>query len=211
VEKILIADSQPVFRLGLRQVLAGTQRLFFVAEAGDEEQALVRVTTGDYDLMITDIAISPTDGLQLVAEIKRVRPSLRVFILSMEPEEQYALRCLRAGASGYLSKQTEPEEVLTAVCRVLDGGTYVSPSLAQQLLASLVQKERESPPHHALSAREGQIMCLLGSGMTVSQIARELSLSVKTVSTHRARILSKLEMETNADLIRYTRQNGLVD
>jgi two-component system, NarL family, invasion response regulator UvrY len=209
--RILVADSQPVFRRGLRQVFADTPDLQVVAEAGSEEQVLFRLTNAEYDLIVLDIDLSATDGIQLLAEVKRIRPYLRVFILSREPEQQYALRCLRAGASGYLGKESDPEEILTAVRKILEGGTYVSPALAQQLLASLVQKERASLPHHALSAREDQIMRLLGSGTTVSQIARDLCLSVKTVSTHRARILSKLNMQSNADLIRYTAQHGLID
>lgn len=211
MRKILIADDQPVFRRGLREVLDETPDLEIAGEAGDGQAAILRATTSDYDLIVLDIGLPAVDTFTVLAEIKRLRPALPVLILSIQPEEQYALRSLRAGASGYLTKQAAPDEVITAIRRVLEGGTYVSPSLAQQLLASLVQREVDTLPHHALSTRENQVMCLIGSGRTVSQIARDLSVSVKTVSTHRARILQKLNLKNNADLIRYTTQNRLVD
>lgn len=211
MRKILIADDQPLSRRGLREVLGETPDLVVAGEAGEGQEAILRATSGDYDLIVLDIGLPAVDTFTVLAEIKRLRPALPVLILSIQPEEQYALRSLRAGASGYLTKRAAPDEVITAVRKVLEGGTYVSPSLAQQLLASLVQREAETLPHHVLSAREIQVMCLIGSGRTVSEIARDLSVSVKTVSTHRARILQKLNLRNNADLIRYTTQNRLVD
>jgi two-component system, NarL family, invasion response regulator UvrY len=211
VKKVLVADHQPVFRRGLRQVIEEIQDLQVAGEAGDGQAAMLRATTGDYDLVVLDIDMPLQDGFTVLREIKRERPSLPVIVFSMRPEEEYALRSLRAGASGYLSRDSDPDEFKAAFQKILEGGTYVSPALAQHLLASLVQKESEVLPHSTLSARENQIMCLIASGRTVSQIARDLSLSVKTVSTHRTRILSKMNLRNNADIARYATQNRLVD
>jgi len=209
--KVLIADHQPVFRRGLRQVVEETEGVQVTGETGEGRAALSGVTMGDYDLVLLDIDMPLQDGFNVIREIRRERPSLPILVYSVRPEEEYALRSLRAGASGYLSRDSDPAEFRTALQKISEGGTYVSPALAQHLLASLVQKESEALPHSALSARENQIMCLIASGKTVSEIARDLSLSVKTVSTHRARILSKMNLKNNADIVRYATQNRLVD
>jgi len=209
--KILIADHQPVFRRGLRQVLEETEGVQVTGETGEGRAALYGITTGDYDLVLLDIDMPVQDGFNIIREMRRERPSLPILVYSVRPEEEYALRSLRAGASGYLSRDSDPSEFRTALQKISDGGTYVSPALAQHLLASLVQRESETLPHSALSARENQIMCLIASGRTVSEIARDLSLSVKTVSTHRARILSKMNLKNNAEIVRYATQNRLVD
>ena len=174
------------------------------------EDALQRALTGDYDLVLLDVSLPLLDGIEVLSQLKRERPGLPVLVLSMHPEEQYALRALRAGAAGYVTKDRAPEELHAAIRTVLEGGTYISPS-ARHLLASLIHAEEEQPAHRALSPREYQIMCLLASGKTVSETARELFLSVKTVSTHRARILKKLNLKTTGDLIRYATKNRLVE
>jgi DNA-binding NarL/FixJ family response regulator len=211
VRKILIVDDQPIFCRGLKQVLGETPDLMPVCETGNGRQAIVRATSGAYDLVVLVLGMSTADGYELLAEIKRQKPRLPVLVLSMHSEEHVALGALRSGASGYLTKQCEPEELLTAIRKILEGGTYVSAFLAQRLLATLVERRAGAVSNHALSARENQIMCMIASGRTVSEIARQLSLSVKTVSTHRARILAKLELKNNADLVRYATQNQLVD
>jgi len=209
--KVLIADHQPVFRRGLRQVVEEAEGVQVTGETGEGRTALYGVSTGDYDLVLLDIDMPLQEGFNIIREIRRERPSLPILVYSARPEEEYALRSLRAGASGYLSRDSDPAEFRTALQKISEGGTYVSPALAQHLLASLVQRESEVLPHSVLSARENQIMCLIASGRTVSEIARDLSLSVKTVSTHRARILSKMNLKNNAEIVRYATQNRLVD
>jgi two-component system invasion response regulator UvrY len=211
VRKVLIVDHQPVFRRGLRQVVEETEGVQVTGETGEGRAALREAATGEYDVVLLDIDMPLQDGFNILMEIRRERPSLPVLVYSVRPEEEYALRSLRAGASGYLSRDSDPVEFRAAFQKVSEGTTYVSPALAQHLLASLVQKESEVLPHSALSARENQIMCLIASGKTVSEIARDLSLSVKTVSTHRARILGKMNLKNNADIVRYATQNRLVD
>ena len=208
--RILIADDHPVFRRGLRQIIEGTPDMVVAAEAADGREALLKAETGDYDLVLLDIAMPLRNGLDVLSQLKRQRPTLPILMLSMHPEEQYAVRALRAGASGYLTKESAPEELVVAIRKVSTGGKYVSASLAEHL-ASLVQEKGDSLPHETLSGREYQIMCLIASGKTVSEAAGELSLSVKTVSTYRARILEKLRLKNTAELIRYAAKNELVE
>ncbi len=181
-----------------------------VAEAADGAEALRKARTGDCDVVLLDIAMPVKNGIDALTQLKHERPALPVLMLSMHPEEQYAVRALRAGASGYLTKESAPEELVAAIRKVSAGGKYVSVSLAEHL-ASIVQSAGESPSHETLSGREYQVMCLIAAGKTVSEVARELSLSVKTVSTYRARILEKLQMKNNAELMRYATRHQLVD
>lgn len=208
--RILIADDHPVFRRGLKQIIEEAPDLVVVAEAADGAEALRKARTGDCDVVLLDIAMPVKNGVDALTQLKHDRPALPVLMLSMHPEEQYAVRALRAGASGYLTKESAPEELVAAIRKVSAGGKYVSVSLAEHL-ASIVQNAGESPSHETLSGREYQVMCLIAAGKTVSEVARELSLSVKTVSTYRARIMEKLQMKNNAELMRYATQNQLVD
>jgi two-component system, NarL family, invasion response regulator UvrY len=208
--KILIADDHPVFRRGLKQIIEETADLVVAAEAANGREALLNARTGDYDVVLLDITMPIRDGLDVLSQLKHERPTLPVLILSMHPEEQYAVRALRAGASGYLTKESAPEELVAAIRKVSAGGKYVSASLAERL-ASIVLEEGEVLPHETLSGREYQIMCLIASGKTVSEAARELALSVKTVSTYRTRILEKLKLKSTAELIRYATKNELVE
>lgn len=180
-----------------------------VDEAANGVEALEKAKTGAYDLILLDITMPKKDGIDVLTQLKRTSPALPVLVLSMHPEEQYAVRVVRAGASGYLTKESAAEELVTAIRKVSQGGKYVSASLAERLV-SLVQNEAVLLPHETLSHREYQVMYLLASGKTVSEVARELVLSIKTVSTYRSRVLRKLQLKNNAELIRWAAENRLV-
>jgi len=178
-------------------------------EASDGHQALEQVRSGDYDLVLLDIAMPGRNGLDVLKQLKFERAHLPVLMLSMYPEEQYAVRTLRAGASGYLTKESAPGELISAIRKVCKGGRYVTASLAEKLALDL-QADTGRPLHELLSDREYQVVALIASGKTVSEIAAELSLSVKTVSTHRTRALEKMGMKTNAEITYYAVKHGLV-
>jgi DNA-binding NarL/FixJ family response regulator len=208
--RVLIADDHPLFRWGLKQIIAETSDLVLADEAADGREALLKARTGDYDLVLLDISMPFMNGLDVLSQLKSDRPTLPVLMLSMHPEEQYAVRAVRAGASGYLTKESAPEELVAAIRKVSKGGKYVSASLAQAL-ASMLNEDDTRLPHETLANREYQVMRSIASGKSVSEIAQELSLSVKTVSTYRTRILEKMRMTNNAELIRYAIKNELVD
>jgi two-component system invasion response regulator UvrY len=208
--KILIADDHPVVRQGLKQIIAETADIVVSGEAVDGLEAINKVRAGDYDVVLLDISMPVKNGIDVLAQLKYERPKLPVLMLSMHPEEQYAVQALRAGASGYLTKDSAPEELVGAIRKVSTGGKYVGASLAEKL-ASIVQKGCPELPHQTLSERELDVMRLIASGKTVSEIARELSLSVKTISTYRSRILKKMQMKNNAQLTRYAINNRLID
>jgi two-component system invasion response regulator UvrY len=208
--KILIADDHPVFRRGLKQIIAEIPDTVVVDEATNGWEALQMTRAGDYDTVILDISMPGKSGIDVLAQLIREKPKLPVLMLSMHPEEQYAVRALRAGASGYLTKESAPEELVAAIQKVSTGGKYVSSSLGEKL-ASIVQHKAEQLPHEILSHREYQVMCLIASGRAITEIARELSLSVKTVSTYRSRILQKMKMKNSSELTRYAINNSLID
>jgi DNA-binding NarL/FixJ family response regulator len=162
------------------------------------------------DVVLLDISMPGRSGLEILQQLKRAHPALPVLVFSVHPENQYALRAFKAGASGYLTKDSIPEELVTAIRKVVRGGRYVSPSLAEHLVLE-VTTGADKPPHASLSDREYQVLCLLASGKTVTEIAKELALSVKTVSTHRSRILAKMRMKTNAELMHYAIRHRLVE
>ncbi|HEY3493999.1 MAG TPA: response regulator transcription factor [Polyangiaceae bacterium] len=207
--KVLIADDHPVVRLGLRQLLAESPDIHVGAEVGTAADVLARVSEQRFDVIVLDISLQGRNGIELIGEIKKLRPEARVLILTMHPEEQYAVRAIRAGAAGFLNKESAPERLTEAVKRLAQGGRYVSAELAEAL-ASLVAGEAVGHPHERLSDREFEILKLIASGKTVSQVAEMLALSVKTVSTHRTRLLKKMEMKTNAELTHYAVRQGLV-
>ena len=207
--RILIVDDHAIVRRGLRQILQ-EQGMDSVDEAMNGREALDRVRKNGYDLVLLDISMPGNSGLDVLKQIKDERPRLPVLMLSMHPEEQYALRALKAGASGYLTKETAPEQLLTAVSKILQGGKYVSEMLAEHM-ASHLDRGGDRLPHEELSDREFQIMRMLASGRTASEIGLELSLSVKTVSTYRTRVLSKMGFKGNADITRYALQNKLLE
>ena len=205
---ILIADDHPIVRYGLKQILAETPQKAAVDEASNGTEVLSKVRQRDYDVVLLDISMPGMNGLDTLKELRTKRPGLPVLILSIHPEEQYALRVLKAGASGYLTKDSAPDELIAAIQKVSSGGKYISPSLADRLALNL-QTNVELAAHEALSDREYHVMCLIASGKTVKDIAEELSLSVKTISTYRARILTKMRINSNAELIRYAVQHEL--
>jgi two-component system invasion response regulator UvrY len=207
---ILIVDDHPVVRKGLKQILEAEFDPANIGEAEDSRQALELVRSQPWDVVILDISIPPRSGLDILGEIKAERPKLPVLILSIHPEDQYAVRALRAGASGYLTKECAPKELVNAVGMILKGGKYISSSLAEKL-ADRLSPDAQLPLHERLSDREFQVLCLIASGKTTSEIAAELFLSVKTIGTFRARILEKMGMKSNAELARYAIKNGLIE
>ncbi|HYY93141.1 MAG TPA: response regulator transcription factor [Pyrinomonadaceae bacterium] len=207
--RVLIADDHAVVRRGLTQLLAEEYPALSVGEARDASEVLQLARAQDWDIIILDISMPGRSGLEVLKELRQARPKVPVLVLTSHPEEQYALRVLKAGAGGYMTKEGAPEHLIEAVRRVAAGGRYIGPKLAE-LLAANVGVDAERPPHESLSDREYLVLCLIGSGKTVGEIAAELSLSVKTVSTYRARLLEKMGMKTNAELMIYAIKNGLV-
>ncbi|MDO9118425.1 MAG: response regulator transcription factor [Nitrospira sp.] len=202
--KILLVDDHALVRRGVAHVLQEDLPDLTIVEKGTALDALEAVHATPWDLVILDINLPDKSGLDALKDIKRISPDLPVLILSLYPEAQYARRALKAGASGYLTKDTAPEEVTTAVKRILQGGRYVSAALAEQLAADLGTTSGEArEPHERLSDRELEVLRLIGSGRTPTEIAEQLALSIKTVSTYRARILEKLNLRTTAELIRF--------
>jgi DNA-binding NarL/FixJ family response regulator len=207
--KVLIADDHAVVRAGLRQFLEEDPSITEIGDASTGREALDALRTGRWDLLILDINMPDRSGLDILSHIRAAGYSTRVLVMSGLPERQYALNVLRAGARGYLSKEGAPDELLKAVRAILDGRRYVSPALAE-LLVSELDQDTDKPLHARLSEREFQVLCKLAAGRAVSDIAGELCLSVKTVSTYRTRVLDKMHLETNADLTTYALRNGLI-
>lgn len=207
--RILIADDHALVRAGLKQFLLEERRDIQIAEAASGQQTLDMLRGGSFDLLILDINMPDRGGLDILKHVRASHPDTRVLVLSGYPERQYAVNVLKAGASGYLSKDGAPVELIKAVAQVLAGKRYVSASLAELLVADL-DVDQDKPMHAGLSEREFQIFCKLAAGQSVSGIASELSLSVKTVSTYRTRVLEKMCFKSNADITAYAVRNGLV-
>ena len=208
--KVLIADDHPIVRQGLKQILTEEPDVVVVGEAQNSQEVLELVQKQDWDIVILDITMPGRGGIDVLKELKHQYPKLPVLMLSVHPEDQYAVRALKAHASGYMTKDSAPEELVKAIRKILRGGKYISSTLAEKLAFDL-ETETEKPLHETLSDREHQVLLMIGSGKTVSEIAEELSLSVKTIDTYRARILEKMKMKTNAELTHYAIKNGLVD
>jgi len=206
--RILIVDDHGIFRRGLIEVLTEEYNGVKIGEAETAAEAIHRIRKEDWDIVILDISLPGRSGLEVLEEAKKARPRLPILILSMYAEDQYAIRALRAGAAGYLTKETVPEKLTEAIRVALSGERYVSPSLGRLLAARLATSSGERP-EELLSIRECQVLRMVAAGKTVTQIARELSLSNKTISTYRARILQKTGLKTNAALIRYAMETGL--
>lgn len=206
--KILIADDHAIVRQGLKQIVAEEPDLIVAGEAQTAQQALDRVRQDDWDIVILDISLPGRSGLEALKEIKQERPNLPILMLSMYPEEQFAVRALKAGAAGYVTKESASEELIAAIRKVLKGGKYVSTTLAEKLVVDLAAAERL--PHETLSDREYEVLRLIASGKTASEIAKQLSLSVKTVSTYRARLLDKMKLKNNAELMQYAITHQLI-
>jgi DNA-binding NarL/FixJ family response regulator len=208
--RILICDDHPIVRKGLRDILEQEGASVTVGEAASADEALTLARKQAWDAAVLDITMPGRSGLELLKQLKLEIANLPVLVLSVHPPEQYAVRVLRAGASGYLTKESAPDELLTAVRRIVRGGRYVTPSVGETLVADLGRPEGELP-HHGLSDREFEVLRLLASGNRVSEIAAELNLSVKTVSTYRTRVLQKLNLRTTAQIMRYAVTHGLMD
>jgi two-component system invasion response regulator UvrY len=208
--RILLADDHEVVRKGLTKVLGEALQPVAVDEAGNGQEAVSKVWKGEYDLVVLDLKMPGKGGLDALKEIKQHRPKLPVLILSMHPEEQFAIRAMRAGASGYLTKECAGDELVLAIRKALRGEKYISGSLAE-ILAEELDCSSEKPLHENLSDREYQVMLMIASGKPVGAIAKELCLSAKTISSYRANILLKTKMKNNAEITHYAIQNKLVD
>ena len=206
--RVLVADDHAVVRRGVVQILAESPHIVVAGEAATGGQVLQAVRENDYDIILLDIAMPGGSGLEVLKQLRSLNPNVRVLILSMYPEKQYAVRALKAGAAGYLTKDSAPDELIEAIDRISQGGKYITRSLAQELAGELGGKAGQDP-HEALSDREYQVMRLLSAGRNVTEIAAQLSLSVKTVSTYRTRILEKLGLKTTAEIMRYALERGL--
>lgn len=208
--KVLIADDHPIVRHGLRQILSGIPDMEVVGEAVNAQETLERVRAGGWDVLVLDITMPDRSGFDILKTLKHEQPDLPVLVLSIHAEEQFAVRVLKVGASGYLTKENAPDELVKAIRKVVSGGKYISPALAESMAFGL-DTFSEQPRHETLSDREFQVMQMMAGGKTLTEIAETLSLSTKTVSTYRTRLLEKMNLKSNAELIRYAIENSLVD
>jgi DNA-binding NarL/FixJ family response regulator len=208
--RILLADDHKMFREGVRSLLEARSDMTVVGEAATGEEALAAATEHRPDVVILDVSMPGRGGLETVSELKRRNPKVRVLMLTVHPEDRFAVRCLKGGADGYMTKESAADELIGAIRKVFSGGKYVSPSLAESLVLSL-ERDFGAAPHETLSDREFQVMRMIASARTVSQIAEELCLSVKTISTYRSRILEKLGLRNNAEIMQYAMEQHLVE
>jgi DNA-binding NarL/FixJ family response regulator len=206
--KVLITDDHPVVRRGIRQILEDDDRISLVQEAGNGKELFERLKEQLFDVILLDISLPGRSGLDLIEQIKRTQSSASILILSIHSEEMYAIKALKAGAAGYLTKTSAPEELISAINKVSNGERYISTSLADKIAESVISGS-EKPLYQLLSAREVEVLQLFSEGKKVVQIAAELSLSPKTVSTYRERLLKKLKLHTTSDLIRYAIMEGI--
>jgi DNA-binding NarL/FixJ family response regulator len=207
--RVLIADDHAIVRQGLRSILADTEDMSVAGEAENGVRALQMARGGDYDVVLMDVNMPDRNGIDTLKLIRKEQPKLPVLMLSMYPEDQYAIRALKAGAAGYLSKHSAPELLVSAIRQVASGKKYISATLAEQLAEAISEDDR--PPHERLSDREYQTLCMIASGKTLTGIGEELNLSVKTVSVYRARLLEKMKLKNNAELTHYALKHGLVE
>ena len=208
--RVLLADDHHVVRAGLRELLSGTGDITVAGEATNGHEVLERIRDADYDVAVLDMSMPGRSGIELIRLVKAERPKLRILMLSMHSEEQWAVRALRAGASGYLTKETAPDELIAAIRRIASGGAYVTPETAERLALD-ANRDSEAPPHTLLTDREFQVFRMIAGGASVSEVARELSLSIKTVSTHKTHIMEKMGFANPAELIRYALEHKLLD
>jgi len=205
---VLITDDHPVVRRGIRQILEDDERIGLVLEAGDGKELFDRLNKQIFDVILLDISLPGRSGLDLIGQIKKSQPSAAILILSIHSETMYAIKAMKSGAAGYLTKSSAPDELMTAIIKVSRGERYISPSLADAMAESLISGS-EKPLYQLLSSRELEVLQLFAEGKKVVQIAAELSLSPKTIGTYRERILEKLKLQTTADLIRYAIMEGI--
>jgi len=208
--RIVLADDHTILREGLKQVLSAASDLSIVGEARDGHEVLERVRELEFDVLLLDLSMPGKSGIELIKQVRAEKPRLRIMVLSMHQETQYAVRAIRAGASGYLTKEGASAQLVSAIRRVAGGGAFITAAVAEQLALGAMP-HADGPPHHLLSDREFQVFRLLVAGKTVSEIAGQLTLSVKTVSTHKARIMQKMNLGNATELIRYAIQHGLIE
>jgi DNA-binding NarL/FixJ family response regulator len=208
--RIVIADDHTIVREGLKQVLSAAADFAVVGEAQNGHEVMQRVRELDFDVLLLDMSMPGKSGIELIKQVKSEKPKLRLLVLSMHEEAQYAVRAIKAGASGYLTKESASAQLVSAIRKVAGGGAFISSAVAEQLALGAMP-QAEGPPHSALSDREFQVLRLLVSGRTVTEIADQLNLSVKTVSTHKARLMQKMNISSQAELIRYALTHRLVD
>jgi DNA-binding NarL/FixJ family response regulator len=206
---VIIVDDHPVVRRGLKQIINENNDMQVIGEAEKAHEAIDLLRRTECDVLVLDISLPGMSGIDLMKQLKQEYKKLPILILSIHPEEQYAVRAMKAGASGYLTKESAPGELVKALRKIVSGGKYVSSSLAERLIADLEISDR--PPHERLSDREFEILLLIASGKTTGEIAEKLCISVKTVSTYRARTLEKMNMSTNAEMISYALKNKLIE
>lgn len=209
--KVVIADDHAILRRGLRQIIDETTDITVVGEAENSAQALKFVRENPCDVLLLDISMPDRNGIDTLKLVKKDKPRLSVLMLSMHPENQYAVRALKSGAAGYLNKQSAPGQLVTAIREVAQGRKYVTPGVAEELANHLTRGDEGQPDHRELSNREFQTMCLMASGKTLTEIADQLSLSVKTISVYRTRILEKLQLKSTAEITHYAIKNQLVE
>lgn len=209
--RILVADDHPSVRRGVKQILTDEFAGAMIGESSTAPEVLSEAGRQPWNLIVLDLSMPGRSGLDALHELKATHPNIPILVLSMHPEDQFAVRALRAGASGYLTKESAAEEMIAAVKKILAGGKYIGPSVADLLAIQLQEGDLNQPPHTKLSDREFQVMTLLAQGKTVTTIAEDLCLSVKSISTYRARILEKLHINSTADLVRYAIQNHLIE
>ncbi len=208
--RIFIADDHPLIRKGLKEIFEEEDDMKIVGNASSANEALSEIDKSKPDVLVTDLSMPGRSGLDLINDLKRLFPKLPVLILTMHPEERFAVRALKTGAFGYLTKDTSPEELVKAVRKIATGGKYITPTLAEKLAMEL-DRELGRMPHEDLSDREFQIMRMIARGIKVSEIAKELSISTRTVATYRLRILSKMNLKSNADIVLYAHDNQLLE
>ena len=208
--RVLLADDHAIVRTGLREILADTGDIVVAGEAGNGQEVLARIRETQFDLVVLDLSMPGRNGLELIKQIKSERSGLRVLVLSMHSEAQYAVRALRAGASGYLTKESAADQLVAAIRRIAAGGAFVSPETAERLALDF-NRPADALPHTRLSDREYQVFQLIVAGEPVSAIAKRLSLSVKTVSTHKANLMEKMGIDNQAELVRYALRHKLIE
>lgn len=209
MKRILIVDDHPIVRSGLKRILEDMRDVIVGGEASDAAEAIDRIRDEEWDLLVLDISLPGRSGLDLLRDVRRLRPALPILVLTMHSEEEFAVRAVRAGAAGYLTKDRAAEELVRAIEIILGGQKYVGRSLAERLIDE-IQRQGERPPHELLSDREYSVLCLIAAGKAVKEIAAELSLSPSTISTYRGRILEKMNLKTDADITRYAIHNHLI-
>jgi len=210
VIRVLLADDHAIVRAGLKEILAGTGDITVAAEATNGQEVMTRIRGQDYDVAVLDMSMPGRSGIELIKQVKDEKPKLRILVLTMHSEEQYAVRALKAGASGYLTKDSATEQLVAAIRKIAAGGAYFSPETAERLVLD-ASPRAEAAPHTLLSDREFQVLQLIAGGQSVGEIAKRLALSVKTVSTHKTRILQKMGLANQAELIRYALEHKLLD